>query len=90
MAITFDPAKRTWTLANRDLDFLTAAAVFDGPVYNRLDNRRDYGEPLIVTAGLLDGRLVIVGWTPRGADRHVFTMRKANAREQARLAPCLR
>lgn len=90
MAITFDPAKRAWTLANRELDFLAAAAVFDGPVYNRPDSRRDYGEPRIVTAGLLDGRLVIVGWTPRGADRHVFMMRKANAREQARLTPYLR
>ncbi len=26
--------------------------------------------------------MVIIGWTPRGADRHVFTMRKANDREQ--------
>jgi uncharacterized DUF497 family protein len=32
-------------------------------------------------------RLVVVGYTPRGADRHIFSMRKANRREQARLAP---
>jgi uncharacterized DUF497 family protein len=28
-------------------------------------------------------------YTPRGADRHVFSMRKANEREQARIAPLL-
>jgi uncharacterized DUF497 family protein len=26
--------------------------------------------------------LVVVGWTPRGDARHVFSMRKANEREQ--------
>ena len=40
-------------------------------------------------ADLLAGRMVVVGYTPRGADRHVFSMRKANAREQARIAPLL-
>ena len=33
------------------------------------------------------GRLVVVGYTPRGSVRHIFSMRKANDREQARLAP---
>jgi hypothetical protein len=33
--------------------------------------------------------MVVIGYTPRGADRHVFSMRKANEREQARIAPFL-
>ena len=37
--------------------------------------------------GLLSGRLVVVGYTPRGTLRHIFSMRKANDREKARLAP---
>jgi uncharacterized DUF497 family protein len=32
---------------------------------------------------------VVVGYTPRGEDRHVFSMRKANSREQARLSSYL-
>jgi uncharacterized DUF497 family protein len=32
----------------------------------------------------LHGRMVIVVWTPRGEDRHVMSMRKANDREQAK------
>jgi uncharacterized protein len=37
----------------------------------------------------IEGRMVVVGYTPRGADRHVFSMRKANEREQARIKPLL-
>ena len=87
MAITFDPAKRDRALAERGLDFVAAAKVFAGPTYDREDTRRDYGERRILTAGYLAGRMMIVGWTLRGEDRHVFSMRKANAREQARFAP---
>jgi hypothetical protein len=33
--------------------------------------------------------MVVVGYTPRGADRHVFSMRKANDREKTHIAPLL-
>jgi uncharacterized DUF497 family protein len=36
---------------------------------------------------MLFGRLLVIGYTIRGATRHVFSMRKANDREKARLAP---
>jgi hypothetical protein len=39
--------------------------------------------------GLLAGRLVVIGYTPRGQVRHIFSMRKANDREKTRLAPYL-
>lgn len=42
------------------------------------------GEPRFQSYGLLGQRLVMVVWTPRGADRHVISMRKCNAREKAR------
>jgi len=35
----------------------------------------------------MEGRLVVIGYTSRGAVRHVFSMRKANDREKARLTP---
>ncbi|MEX0958507.1 MAG: BrnT family toxin [Burkholderiales bacterium] len=50
--------------------------------------KKDGGERFdILCFGLLAGRLVVVGYTPRGAVRHIFSMRKANDREQTRLAP---
>ncbi len=82
--IIFDPAKRDWTLRVRGLDFLDADQVFDGLKLESPDNRRDYGELRMITVGYLRGRMVIVCWTPRGDTRHVFSMRKANEREQAK------
>ena len=85
MQITFNPAKRDKTLAERGLDFADAAVVFAGVTVEVEDTRKDYGEQRIVCFGLLDGRMVVVGYTPRGADRHIFSMRKANEREQTRI-----
>jgi uncharacterized protein len=74
------------TLAERGLDFELAETVFSGATLTLLDDREDYGEPRFQTYGLLGRRLVMVVWTPRGADRHVISMRKCNAREKARYA----
>ena len=87
MRITFDPAKRARTIAERGLDFEDAVIVFEGVTVEVEDTRRNYGEPRMICYGLLSGRLVVVGYTPRGATRDVFSMRKANEREKARLAP---
>jgi hypothetical protein len=89
MRVTYDPEKRERTLRARGLDFEDAAVVFAGVTLEVEDTRKDYGEDRIICFGLLAGRMVVVGYTPRGADRHVFSMRKANAREQARIAPLL-
>jgi len=85
--VTFNPAKREKTLTERGLDFADAMTVFEGTTIEVEDTRQDYGERRIVSYGLLTGRMVVVGYTPRGAVRHVFRMRKANDREQTRLAP---
>ncbi len=63
--------------------------MFAGTTFEVEDDRRGYGEKRIVCFGLLRGRLVVVGYTPCGSDRHVFSMRKANDREQVRIAPFL-
>ena len=86
MRVTFDPIKRAKTLAERGLDFEDAAVVFEGTTVEFEDKRRDYGERRMVCYGLLAGRLIVVGYTSRGATRHVFSMRKANDREKVRLA----
>ena len=89
MRITFDPFKRNNALADRGLDFLDAEIVFEGVTLEVEDTRKDYGERRIICYGLLAGRMGVVGYTPRGADRHVFSMRKANEREKTRIAPLL-
>ena len=89
MVLTFDPAKREKTLSDRGLDFADAATVFAGITIEIEDTRKDYGEARVICYGLLEGRMVVVGYTPRGADRHIFSMRKANEREKARISPLL-
>jgi uncharacterized DUF497 family protein len=87
MRVTYDPSKREKALTDRGLDFEDATVVFDGLTVEVEDTRKDYGEKRIICYGLLAGRMVVVGYTPRGTVRHIFSMRKANDREQTRLAP---
>jgi hypothetical protein len=81
MEIAFDPAKRARTLLERGLDFFDAKEVFAGRHTVELDDRRDYGEPRFISAGLLRGRVVVLVWTPRGAVRRIISMRHAHDRE---------
>ncbi len=50
------------------------------------DLRHECGEPRIISIGFLKGRMVLVGYVPRGRSRHVFSMRKCNAREIKRFS----
>jgi len=59
--ITYDPAKRAKTLADRGLDFEDAAVAFEGTTVEVEDTRKNYGEPRIVCYALLAGRLIVVG-----------------------------
>jgi len=86
MRISFDPVKRAATLADRGLDFADASLVFAGATLTILDDRFEYGEPRFQTYGLLNGRLVMVVWTPRDAVSHIMSMRKCNDREKAKVA----
>lgn len=76
-------------MLSRGLNFEDAALVFAGLTLELEDTRKDYGEMRMICFGKLEGRMVVVGYAPRGADRHVFSMRKANDREKRRIAPLL-
>jgi hypothetical protein len=84
LTLTWDEAKRQAALADRGMDFADAEVVFAGPVFEYEDVRRDYGERRMICFGLLVGRMVAVGYVQRGEKRHIFSMRKANEREQER------
>lgn len=87
MGVTFRSCQKSaYSWRNEGLDFADAAEVFAGTTAEAEDTREDYGETRIICFGFLRGRLVRVVYTPRGADRHIISMRKANDREKARLA----
>ena len=87
MRISYDPVKRQRTLDERGLDFEDAVAVFEGLTFEVEDTREDYGETRMICFGYLADRLVVLGYTMRGATRHIFSMRKANEREKAKIGP---
>lgn len=80
--IELDPEKRTRTLVERGLDFARAAEVFAGQHFTAPDLRVDYREERFITVGMLDARLIVMVWTPRGNARRIISMRKANDREK--------
>jgi uncharacterized DUF497 family protein len=49
--------------------------------YTFEDMRKGYGETRFITWALMDSRLVVIVWTPRGAARRIISLRKANERE---------
>jgi uncharacterized DUF497 family protein len=82
MIVTWTEAKRAKTLQERGLDFARAAEIFAGLHVTRATHGGPKNEPRFITAGFLDDRLVVMVWTPRGAARHVISMRHAHAKEQ--------
>lgn len=86
MNITYDEAKRHWTLIHRGLDFADADQIFDDVHFTQEDDRYDYPEPRYQTYGRINGRLVMIAWTPTQRGFRVISMRKCNDREQKAFA----
>jgi hypothetical protein len=64
------------------LDFARAGEVFAGLHLTGQDTRQGYAVDRFISVGLLDARLVVIVWTPRGEVRRIISMRKANEREK--------
>jgi uncharacterized DUF497 family protein len=91
MKTTFDAVKRDWTIAHRGIDFaVDAEKVFAGDTVTVVDDRFDYGEVRSISAGSLDGRMVVVVWTRRGDNRHIISMRYCHDKEEKRWRKILR
>jgi uncharacterized DUF497 family protein len=88
--IAYDPKKRAKTIEERGLDFDDAAKFFAGLVLELEDSRFDYGETRMICYGYLGDRMIVVGYTLRESVRHVFSMRRDNAREQRKYGPYLK
>ncbi len=90
MRFTWDPAKNERNIQERGLDFFDAPLLWVGPMLIWIDTRRDYDEVREVGLGTLGGRVMSVGWVKRGEDHiHIFSFRKANARETKRYQSAL-
>lgn len=83
----WDPRKADANLAKHGVDFAAAAAIFDGPVLQRLDGRREYGEARIIAVGGNEGVCLTIVYVRRGQNRRIISARPASrAERQAWLA----
>ncbi len=82
--LTWHEPKRQAVFAHRGLDFADANQIFANAMFEFEDTRENYGEKRMICFGYLYGRLMVVGYVQRGEGRHIFSMRKANEREQSK------
>jgi uncharacterized protein len=82
VAITWTEAKRLKTMQERGLDFDRASEAFAGRTATNSTHGGPAGETRYISAGFLDGRMVVMVWAPRGDGRHIISMRHAHAKEQ--------
>ena len=79
----WDPNKEEENVRKHGVDFTTASEIWDGSVFERVDDRRDYGEVRFVAFGEVEERILAVVFTWRGMTRRIISARKANPRERA-------
>lgn len=82
MRITFDPAKDTANIAKHGVSLTFAAQIMADP--NRveiLDLRFDYSEDRWAVFGMVENRVWVCIYTPRGETHRIISVRKANDRE---------
>ena len=80
---TWDPEKNARNLALHGVDFWLAAELFQGPVMEAIDARKDYGEERRVAVGQAGGRILVVVFTWRGEQRRLISawLAKVSVRE---------
>ena len=86
MRFSWDARKSEENLRLRGFDFEFASQVFDGPTFERVDDRADYGEVRRIAIGLADGLHLTVVYTdrrgPREMTRRIISARRSNRRER--------
>jgi len=65
LVFEWDAGKNDLNFAKHGVDFELAALIFDGPVVEALDDRRDYGEQRWIGYGMVDADVYRVVFTRR-------------------------
>ena len=84
MDFEWDEKKRHLNRLKHGVDLAWARAIFHGPTVENRDSRRDYGEARIGAFGEVDGEVLFVVYTWRGAKRRLISAGKARQDERAR------
>jgi uncharacterized DUF497 family protein len=82
MEFEWDPAKSVRNARERGLPFELAEAMFDGPVLEEQDRRRDYGEVRMKAIGEVNALHFVCIYTDRGSRRRIISLRLAKRSER--------
>lgn len=82
MQFEWDESKRLSNLEKHGVDFEDAITIWNDTVIEIPDHRRDYAEPRLIALSTVNGRELVVAYTPRGDTRRIISARKANDRER--------
>jgi hypothetical protein len=81
MEFEWDEAKAAANKLKHGVGFRDAALVFDGPIIERPDDRRDYGERRLVALGVSAGLVLRVVFTRRAARIRIISAWRASSHE---------
>ncbi|MGH7814001.1 MAG: BrnT family toxin [Candidatus Binataceae bacterium] len=82
MPFEWDTAKAAANFAKHGVSFIEAARIFEGPILEQEDNRRDYGERRIIAYGKCGRKILAVVYTMRSDNRRIITARRASRDER--------
>lgn len=82
MDFEWDEAKHRLNLEMRGIGFDFAARVFEGPVIEWCDARRDHGETRIIALGMVDRVPLVVVYTMRRRACRIISARVAKRKER--------
>ena len=73
MDVEWDERKRQANISKHGIDFVAAAKIFDGPILEIADRRRDYGEARFQVLGEFGGEVIYLVYTWRGRRRRIIS-----------------
>jgi uncharacterized protein len=78
LQVEWDLAKNEANLVKHGIDFADAVVIFDGPVLEKVDKRRNYGEERIAAVRVANELELFVVYTMRGRNRRLISAQRAN------------
>ena len=82
MDFEWDETKRRKIIAERDVDILHAAGIFEGEFLTNVDDRADYGEKRLISLGMVDDECFVVVHTKRHGVTRLITAWKGGRDER--------
>lgn len=78
----WDPVKNQTNIEKHGISFETAKRIFEGAMWTRLDERRDYGERRFIGIGEVPPAYLVVAYTVRDHAVRLISARPASQRER--------